>query len=719
MTDERGHGSRCKTPGKHPLVKWTPFQKRPPTEEEVRFWWTHKWPQANLMTITNAHYGRMVLDPDGPEGEETLAALERQYGELPETQEVLTRRGRHLHFKHPGVPIPNSAGELGLHLDVRGDEGLAVLPPSTNRGVLYAWEVEHRIFERPLAELPEAWLQLITRTAANKRRKGKGSPLPAAIPEGQRNSVMLSLAGAARRRGASEQGIFALLVTENAERCDPPLDEDELAGIAASAARYEPAASVVSLSVPVTPAQPSANGHHTNTNGTGAAPPPPGADGTATGTAAAATQTGPDDRGVIRRLAEAISAGDRFAQDAGGRLYRYAGGVYRPDGAETVKRLVKVLLEAWAEDKRWTGHRADDVVEYIRLDAPALWECPPLDVVNVRNGLLNVVTRELVPHSPDHLSPIQLPVTYDKLATCPAWDTFLSEVVDADTIPACWEVVAWLMTPDTSIQKAILLLGEGSNGKSVFITAVTALIGKYNIAGLQLHRLEQDKFSVARLVGKLANLCADLPSAHLDTTSTFKALTGGDVMLGERKYADSFEFTPFARLVFSANQPPRSTDATHAFFRRWEVLPFTRTFEEREQVPRAVLDARLANPAELSGALNRALDALTVLRQQNGFTVSPAMREAWDEFRQSTDPLAVWLERSTVRNAAALVIKRELLKAYNLDCQQHGRAPMTAHGFTAAIRRLYPEITETQRTISGKVEWVWTGIGVKEADYAP
>jgi putative DNA primase/helicase len=59
----------------------------------------------------------------------------------------------------------------------------------------------------------------------------------------------------------------------------------------------------------------------------------------------------------------------------------------------------------------------------------------------------------------------------------------------------------------------------------------------------------------------------------------FKALTGGDVLSAEYKYHDSFEYVPFAKLVFSANQPPRSDDPTHGFFRRWQVIPFTRTFE--------------------------------------------------------------------------------------------------------------------------------------------
>jgi phage/plasmid-associated DNA primase len=100
-----------------------------------------------------------------------------------------------------------------------------------------------------------------------------------------------------------------------------------------------------------------------------------------------------------------------------------------------------------------------------------------------------------------------------------------------------------------------------------------AFIGKHNSTAASLHKLELDKFAGARLVGKLANICPDLPTSHLASTSIFKALTGGDVVTTEYKHKDSFEFTPFCKLLFSANKPPQSDDSTHGLFRRWQVIP--------------------------------------------------------------------------------------------------------------------------------------------------
>jgi P4 family phage/plasmid primase-like protien len=420
-------------------------------------------------------------------------------------------------------------------------------------------------------------------------------------------------------------------------------------------------------------------------------------------------------QGLTKTLADDILNADHFAQDAGEKLYRYRHGVYRPDGAPHVKRQVKALLEQWDLAPEWSSHRAEEVVEYLRVDAPPLWDSPPSNVINLNNGLLDLETRELLDHSPDHRSSVQLPVTYYSRATCPAWEQFVGEVFPADAQELAWEIIAWLMTADTSIQKAILLEGEGGNGKPTYLRGVIAFLGRYNVSSLSLQKLEADRFAAARLVGKLANICPDLPSEHLAGTSMFKAITGGDIITAEYKYHDSFDFLPCARLVFSANHLPRSGDGSPAFFDRWLVIPFRRSFRgTAQEIPRAELDARLAGLQELSGVLNKALAVLPRLRDQ-GFTVSTSMRQAAEEFRETTDPLAGWLDRMTTEHPDAMVSKDTLVQAYNADCDRAGKPRVTKNAFGRALRRLRPQLEEAQRTWEGRDHtWVWRGLGLKQ-----
>ncbi len=408
-----------------------------------------------------------------------------------------------------------------------------------------------------------------------------------------------------------------------------------------------------------------------------------------------------------------------FARDRGGEIYHYENGVYLPQGDLVIRELVKRWYTMSQIPEKWTKKKGTEVVAYIQDDAKYVDDRPQLDRVNVLNGLLfwkkGIIPE---PHNAIERMTVQLPIKYDPDATCPAWEKFVSEVFPADSQILAWEIIAWLMIPLTSIQKAVLLIGEGGNGKSTFLRGVTAFLGRRNVSAVSLQKLEEDRFAPASLVGRLANICPDLPSEHLTGTSVFKSITGGDPITVERKFQRAFEVTPYARLVFSANRPPRTSDSTEAFFQRWAVLHFARTFRgTKEEVAADVLDARLSDPGELSGVLNVALSFLPSVVQK-GLTVTDSMRKAADEFRAVTDPVQLWLEAHVLPHPQSVVVKRELHNAYHEYALQHGMQNESDRQFTAAVMRCWPDVEGGQRTIGQKRQWVWLGLGLKAAQPA-
>jgi putative DNA primase/helicase len=214
----------------------------------------------------------------------------------------------------------------------------------------------------------------------------------------------------------------------------------------------------------------------------------------------------------------------------------------------------------------------------------------------------------------------------------------------------------------------------------------------------------------------LANICADLPSAHLAGTSTFKALTGGDAIEAEHKFRDSFTFEPFARLVFSANSPPRSSDGSDGFFDRWLVVPFDARFRgTKQEISRKELDARLSSPRELSGLLNKAVAAWQGIQRCGGKPTEPeSVKAAWAEFRAMTDPLTVWLDQFTVDDPDAMVPRTTLRVAYDAACNQAGRQSLTETAFGRAFKKSRPNIKPSQRTLNGRVQWCYVGIGFRD-----
>lgn len=189
----------------------------------VAEWW-RRWPGANIGIRTGAASGLVVLDVDPPAGFAALAELERRVGKLA-TAEVLTGSGgRHRYFTHPGGgEVRNSAGRLGDGLDVRGDGGYVVAPPSIHEsGRPYKWM-------RPL-ERAVPWPAALA-LDVEQRRNGGAPPVGDVIPEGKRRAAMLTVAGKLKRAGLTGDEILPTLRKLN-ERCRPPLDEHELASVA-------------------------------------------------------------------------------------------------------------------------------------------------------------------------------------------------------------------------------------------------------------------------------------------------------------------------------------------------------------------------------------------------------------------------------------------------------------------------------------------------------
>lgn len=232
----------CK-PGKHPLGRLVPAGVKNATTEAVKITsWSTNCPIANVAIGTGGVSGLVALDVDPRHGgDASLEALVREHGPLPDTIESLTGGGgRHLVFRHPGGVVPNRVG-IAPGLDVRGDGGYIVAPPSLHISERrYAWAIGYGADEVPLAAAPE-WLTTLVTSDASRwvsggRLRCDGTPL--VIHAGERNDRLARLGGALRRYGLGEAALMDCLVAINREHCRPPLDRAEVQKIAASVARY-------------------------------------------------------------------------------------------------------------------------------------------------------------------------------------------------------------------------------------------------------------------------------------------------------------------------------------------------------------------------------------------------------------------------------------------------------------------------------------------------
>jgi putative DNA primase/helicase len=296
-----------------------------------------------------------------------------------------------------------------------------------------------------------------------------------------------------------------------------------------------------------------------------------------------------------------------------------------------------------------------------------------------------------LPHDPDYLSTIRIPVRYDPAATCPTIDYFFDSTLPPDCIPIASELFGYALIPDVKLEKAFMLTGGGANGKSTFLKLLETFVGTENVSKIPLQELDEHRFKRADLFGKLVNLFADLDARELQSSSYFKTIVSGDMIDAERKHKDPFYFRPFARLVYSANQLPPSPDKSFAYFRRWCIIPFPHQFVG----PKAnkSLAGELTQPNELSGLLNRALKGLMRVFENEGFSESETVKEALDEYMRQNNTVAAFVSECCEFDPNAQVERGELYAAYTKYCASAGYTSVSNAYCYAEIRK-YPQVGE-------------------------
>lgn len=234
----------CSSPGKHPIGSIVPHGVSDATGDRdvIAEWWA-LFPDANIGVATGERSGLTVVDIDpGKGGEESWHNLVETHGDVPDTWWVITGSGGlHIYFRDAG--LRNSASLVGPGIDVRGDGGYVVAPPSLHAcGGTYEWG--EALGPGAIAEPADMPAWLVSQAYGGRRSAGKasGNPLPERITEGARNHWMASAAGVMRRKGFTLRAVEAALKIENRTRCQPPLDDREIERIAQSIDRYPAAA---------------------------------------------------------------------------------------------------------------------------------------------------------------------------------------------------------------------------------------------------------------------------------------------------------------------------------------------------------------------------------------------------------------------------------------------------------------------------------------------
>jgi len=330
------------------------------------------------------------------------------------------------------------------------------------------------------------------------------------------------------------------------------------------------------------------------------------------------------------------------------------------------------------------------------------------------NGTLDLRTGLLLEHDPEHLITKRSPVVYSPDADCPTWERFLLEVMGGDRELVDWlqRAVGYSLTGRVSEQVLFFLYGVGSNGKSVFVKTLLEVLGDYGVVGApdlllakngQAHPTEQTDLAGARLVS-----CQELEQNRSWAEATVKQLTGGDPIKARRMREDFWTFLPTHKFWISGNHKPHVRGTDRGIWRRMRLIPFTVSFEGRED---RELEAKLA--AEAPGILAWAVRGC--LRwQAEGLAPPAAVVQATEAYREEQDTLGLFLEERCELDEEGRISRAQLRLAYDAWCRDQGeKFQLTPRQMAAQLRERGIKEISVQMPGKPHPEKGWRGIKLR------
>ena len=334
-----------------------------------------------------------------------------------------------------------------------------------------------------------------------------------------------------------------------------------------------------------------------------------------------------------------------------------------------------------------------------------------LNIVNLKNGLFNLRTKEFMQHTPDYYSLNQKPIVYNPYARPKLFLKFLKEVLYLQEIRTAVELIAYTFVRKNIFDHYFILIGIGANGKSVFVGVLSNLHGLKNISNVSLKSIGEDRFATFDMVGKDVNVDTELSSANIKDISNLKKLTGIQPMRVQQKGQRAFDAEIHAKLVFNTNELPNIPDNTDARYRREIILYFYRQFEGSAQ-DLNLLKKIVNSEEEMSGIFNLVVNSWKTITARNEIHVNAATISARRAKAKLTqNPIKSFLEDALAKepNEDDFETGKDLYDAFYRFCKHNKLQIEGSDAFSETLGREYTHVLKKDRkTIEGKKTTIWT-----------
>ncbi|MCT4686605.1 DNA primase family protein [Vallitalea sp.] len=376
-----------------------------------------------------------------------------------------------------------------------------------------------------------------------------------------------------------------------------------------------------------------------------------------------------------------------------GNTLIYKDGVYEYSYRDIEQAMVREIPSLKDSQRK-------EVLKYLNLICDEV-HSSSTTLIAFRNGVLNIETGELLSFSPDYIITNKIPWDYNPNAHSKIADITLNRIAcdDAEIRSILEEMIGACFYRSNTLAggKAFILTGEGANGKSTFISILNRILGKDNTCSLDLKKLD-DKFSTVMMYKKLANLGDDISDEFNADVSVFKKIVTGNSVDAQEKGQPKFNFEPYCKLIFSANNIPRMKDKTGAAQRRLLIVPFNARFNESDMDYDPQITWKLEKQEAVEYFIMLGVEGLKRVLQNNKFTSSIKVQKELNEYAERNNPVLSFIK--DCKDEDIQIINEPLNKVYQIYqgfCIRSGYIALAKNEFSKQIQRTMNLLTFRKR----------------------
>lgn len=357
------------------------------------------------------------------------------------------------------------------------------------------------------------------------------------------------------------------------------------------------------------------------------------------------------------------------------RLYVYSDGYYSDSTDKIEKKMITYIPSLRSSQRK-------EVFDYLRLITESPNNASIYHIV-AENGIIDIRDGSLQGYTPDIFVPNKITTSYEPGYYDKDVDRILDKITcnNREVRMLVEEMIGYCLLRTAKFQKAFILYGNGSNGKSTLLDMMISMLGDHNISSLSLKELNHE-FKLSEITSKLVNIGDDISDEYMTDASIFKKLTTGEEITVNKKHVDPKPLRNTATMIFAANTMPKTLDKSNGMLRRLCIIPFNAVIADTDEDYDPFIIDKLITPEAKSYLLNLAISGIQRVFKKNKFTEPLSVTNMIKEYERDNNNVLQFIDEIDIIDKDSA----ETYGEYKYWCIENGVAHYNIRKFNTEVR---------------------------------